>query len=248
MIRPYELILSGYLVQGALDLDALQKLIHQGRLLCKNARQLYDLSRQASPLDQGCSARDARECEAWATCPTGILTLPGHLYPTDPRCSLPNNEGPSTPATSSYQIYSWVHNELAVMKVRISEMRSQLNVNNEGLSTLLQNQIDITQAMQLFRETCREEIQVARQELEMLKSHSALLPQLPMSLLAIQLQLPKLLVATHLDLANDDETASFLDFLRVAATTEEEHEDPKLLLRSRRRCPRSTLPHDIAKA
>ncbi|KAM2175369.1 hypothetical protein FF1_034771 [Malus domestica] len=37
---------SGYLVQGTLDPDALQKLIHQGCLLCKGARQLYDLSRQ----------------------------------------------------------------------------------------------------------------------------------------------------------------------------------------------------------
>ncbi|KAM1912546.1 hypothetical protein ACFX14_000599 [Malus domestica] len=37
---------SGYLVQGTLDLDALQKLIHQGCLLCKGACQLYDLSRQ----------------------------------------------------------------------------------------------------------------------------------------------------------------------------------------------------------
>ncbi|KAM2848028.1 hypothetical protein COP1_001379 [Malus domestica] len=37
---------SGYLVQGTLDPDALQKLIHQGCLLCKGARQFYDLSRQ----------------------------------------------------------------------------------------------------------------------------------------------------------------------------------------------------------
>ena len=37
---------SGYLVRGTLDLDVLQKLIHQGCLLCKGARQLYDLSRQ----------------------------------------------------------------------------------------------------------------------------------------------------------------------------------------------------------
>ncbi|KAM2991217.1 hypothetical protein FF2_004965 [Malus domestica] len=37
---------SGYLVRGTLDLDALQKLIHQGCLLCKGAHQLYDLSRQ----------------------------------------------------------------------------------------------------------------------------------------------------------------------------------------------------------
>ncbi|KAM2305802.1 hypothetical protein ACFXTH_025321 [Malus domestica] len=37
---------SRYLVRGTLDLDALQKLIHQGCLLCKGARQLYDLSRQ----------------------------------------------------------------------------------------------------------------------------------------------------------------------------------------------------------
>ncbi|KAM1480307.1 hypothetical protein ACFX2I_027468 [Malus domestica] len=36
----------GYLVQGTLDPNALQKLIHQGCLLCKGARQLYDLSRQ----------------------------------------------------------------------------------------------------------------------------------------------------------------------------------------------------------
>ncbi|KAM1423109.1 hypothetical protein ACFX13_005223 [Malus domestica] len=37
---------SGYLVRGTLDPDTLQKLIHQGFLLCKGARQLYDLSRQ----------------------------------------------------------------------------------------------------------------------------------------------------------------------------------------------------------
>ena len=37
---------SGHLVRGMLDLGALQELIHQGRLLCKGARQLYDLSRQ----------------------------------------------------------------------------------------------------------------------------------------------------------------------------------------------------------
>ncbi|KAM1533574.1 hypothetical protein EV2_007738 [Malus domestica] len=37
---------SGYLVRGTLDPDALQKLIHQGCLLCKGARQLHDLSRQ----------------------------------------------------------------------------------------------------------------------------------------------------------------------------------------------------------
>ncbi|KAM2841209.1 hypothetical protein PS2_029496 [Malus domestica] len=37
---------SGYLVQGMLDLDALQELIHQGCLLCKGTRQLYDLLRQ----------------------------------------------------------------------------------------------------------------------------------------------------------------------------------------------------------
>ena len=37
---------SGHLVWGTLDLDALQELIHQGRLLCKGTRQLYDLSRQ----------------------------------------------------------------------------------------------------------------------------------------------------------------------------------------------------------
>ncbi|KAM1249750.1 hypothetical protein ACFX2H_032276 [Malus domestica] len=36
----------GYLVRGTLDPDALQKLIHQSCLLCKGARQLYDLSRQ----------------------------------------------------------------------------------------------------------------------------------------------------------------------------------------------------------
>ncbi|KAM1212163.1 hypothetical protein FF1_003757 [Malus domestica] len=36
----------GDLVWGTLHLDALQKLIHQGRLLCKGTRQLYDLSRQ----------------------------------------------------------------------------------------------------------------------------------------------------------------------------------------------------------
>ncbi|KAM2429357.1 hypothetical protein ACFX1W_016966 [Malus domestica] len=37
---------SGYLVRGTLDPNALQKLIHQSCLLCKGARQLYDLSRQ----------------------------------------------------------------------------------------------------------------------------------------------------------------------------------------------------------
>ncbi|KAM2795203.1 hypothetical protein COP1_006485 [Malus domestica] len=37
---------SGYLVRGTLDPNVLQKLIHQGCLLCKGARQLYDLSRQ----------------------------------------------------------------------------------------------------------------------------------------------------------------------------------------------------------
>ena len=37
---------SGHLVWGTLHLGALQELIHQGRLLCKGARQLYDLSRQ----------------------------------------------------------------------------------------------------------------------------------------------------------------------------------------------------------
>ncbi|KAM0985942.1 hypothetical protein ACFX2C_013167 [Malus domestica] len=37
---------SGYLVRGTLDPDALQKLIHQGCLLCKGVCQLYDLSRQ----------------------------------------------------------------------------------------------------------------------------------------------------------------------------------------------------------
>ncbi|KAM1276890.1 hypothetical protein ACFX13_030056 [Malus domestica] len=37
---------SGYLVWGTLDPDTLQKLIHQSCLLCKGARQLYDLSRQ----------------------------------------------------------------------------------------------------------------------------------------------------------------------------------------------------------
>ncbi|KAM2457060.1 hypothetical protein ACFX1W_006028 [Malus domestica] len=37
---------SGHLIWGTLDLGALQKLIHQGCLLCKGARQLYDLSRQ----------------------------------------------------------------------------------------------------------------------------------------------------------------------------------------------------------
>ncbi|KAM1171383.1 hypothetical protein ACFX2I_021639 [Malus domestica] len=37
---------SGYLVRRTLDPDALQKLIHQGCLLCKGVRQLYDLSRQ----------------------------------------------------------------------------------------------------------------------------------------------------------------------------------------------------------
>ncbi|KAM2054209.1 hypothetical protein ACFX1T_003761 [Malus domestica] len=36
----------GDLVWGTLHLGALQKLIHQGRLLCKGTRQLYDLSRQ----------------------------------------------------------------------------------------------------------------------------------------------------------------------------------------------------------
>ncbi|KAM2117413.1 hypothetical protein ACFX1R_010966 [Malus domestica] len=37
---------SGYLIRGTLDPDALQKLIHQSCLLCKGARQFYDLSRQ----------------------------------------------------------------------------------------------------------------------------------------------------------------------------------------------------------
>ncbi|KAM2630913.1 hypothetical protein TB1_029727 [Malus domestica] len=37
---------SGHLVWGTLHLDVLQELIHQGRLLCKGARQLYDLLRQ----------------------------------------------------------------------------------------------------------------------------------------------------------------------------------------------------------
>ncbi|KAM2352230.1 hypothetical protein ACFXTH_006936 [Malus domestica] len=36
----------GHLVWGTLDLGALQELFHQGRLLCKGARQLYDLSGQ----------------------------------------------------------------------------------------------------------------------------------------------------------------------------------------------------------
>ncbi|KAM1212214.1 hypothetical protein ACFX2G_003865 [Malus domestica] len=36
----------GHLLWGTLDLGALQELIHQGRLLCKGARQLYDLSGQ----------------------------------------------------------------------------------------------------------------------------------------------------------------------------------------------------------
>ncbi|KAM1639194.1 hypothetical protein ACFXTN_008512 [Malus domestica] len=37
---------SRHLVWGTLDLDALQKLIHQGYLLCKGACELYNLSRQ----------------------------------------------------------------------------------------------------------------------------------------------------------------------------------------------------------
>ncbi|KAM1348073.1 hypothetical protein FF1_002362 [Malus domestica] len=37
---------SGHLLWGMLDLNALQELIHQGRLLCKGPHQLYDLSRQ----------------------------------------------------------------------------------------------------------------------------------------------------------------------------------------------------------
>ncbi|KAM1000329.1 hypothetical protein ACFX2A_007091 [Malus domestica] len=37
---------SGYFIWGTLDLSALQKLIHQGCLLCKGARQFYDLSGQ----------------------------------------------------------------------------------------------------------------------------------------------------------------------------------------------------------
>ncbi|KAM1971950.1 hypothetical protein ACFX16_018816 [Malus domestica] len=37
---------SGYLIWGTLNLGALQKLIHQGCLLCKDARQLHDLLRQ----------------------------------------------------------------------------------------------------------------------------------------------------------------------------------------------------------
>ncbi|KAM2165494.1 hypothetical protein ACFX1R_039636 [Malus domestica] len=44
-----EWLLAGTLLEMSvctLDPDALQKLIHQGCLLCKGARQLYDLSRQ----------------------------------------------------------------------------------------------------------------------------------------------------------------------------------------------------------
>ncbi|KAM1218844.1 hypothetical protein ACFX15_045207 [Malus domestica] len=37
---------SGYLIRGTLDPDVLQKLNHQGCLLCKGARQLYDLLRK----------------------------------------------------------------------------------------------------------------------------------------------------------------------------------------------------------
>ncbi|KAM1241591.1 hypothetical protein ACFX2J_046775 [Malus domestica] len=37
---------SGHLVRGTLHLDELQELIHQGRLLCEGACQLYDLLRQ----------------------------------------------------------------------------------------------------------------------------------------------------------------------------------------------------------
>ncbi|KAM1256714.1 hypothetical protein ACFX2G_031392 [Malus domestica] len=37
---------SEHLACGTLDLGALQELIHQGRLLYKGARQLYDLSGQ----------------------------------------------------------------------------------------------------------------------------------------------------------------------------------------------------------
>ncbi|KAM1264272.1 hypothetical protein ACFX2J_034101 [Malus domestica] len=37
---------SRHLIWGTLHLGALQKLFHQGRLLCEGAHQLYDLSRQ----------------------------------------------------------------------------------------------------------------------------------------------------------------------------------------------------------
>ncbi|KAM2075410.1 hypothetical protein ACFX1T_038305 [Malus domestica] len=37
---------SRHLIKGMLHLDALQKLIHQGSLLCEGVRQLYDLLRQ----------------------------------------------------------------------------------------------------------------------------------------------------------------------------------------------------------
>ena len=38
--------ISGHLIWGTLDFGVLQELIHQGRMLCNGACQLYDLSRQ----------------------------------------------------------------------------------------------------------------------------------------------------------------------------------------------------------